>query len=401
MTHILTQLGHISVEQFMSQYWQKKPLLIRQAFPTLQDDSHPLRLSPQQLFDLAAQDDVESRLITHFRKRWEVAHGPFEIDELPETRQKNWTLLVQGVNLHNPQIAALMRAFRFVSDTRLDDVMISYATDGGGVGPHFDSYDVFLLQARGQRHWQISAQKNQTLRDDVPLKILADFVCEEEWTLEPGDMLYLPPHYAHNGIAKGECMTYSVGFRAPGLSMLSQRFLEFFAEHLEAITDQDRTYKNKDESLTKTPAKLPQTMIDTVSKQLRRTRWNKDLIEQFLGQFNSEPKSNVFFDPPAKTMSLVQFVKTLSRQGCHLHDKSLLLYRGQRFYINGEPIISSAPYFTRALKQLANERHLPALQFAQAVDIEPTADQALLELLYDWYCAGWLSCGSLLQLDLP
>lgn len=193
----ITLLGNLSPKQFFSEYWHKKPLLIRQAIPGFQ----PI-LSKSELFELASQDDVESRLITFFKQHWEMKNGP--VSAVPVKEKKDWTLLVQGVNLHNDDASALLKQFRFIPDARLDDLMISYAADGGGVGPHFDSYDVFLLQAHGQRRWQISAQKDLSLVEGMPLKILSHFECDQEFILEPGDMLYLPPQYAHDGVAIGE-----------------------------------------------------------------------------------------------------------------------------------------------------------------------------------------------------
>ncbi|HAT32195.1 MAG TPA: cupin, partial [Janthinobacterium sp.] len=200
--------GDITPAQFLRDYWHKKPLLIRQAIPAFK----PL-LSMAALTALAARDDVESRLVSHTGGVWDMRQGPLE--SLPPRDEKAWTLLVQGANLYHADTDALLRRFRFLPDARLDDLMISFATDGGGVGPHFDSYDVFLLQAQGQRRWQIGPQKDLSLVDGLPLKILSKFKPTEEFVLEPGDMLYLPPHYAHDGVAVGDCQTYSIGFRSP------------------------------------------------------------------------------------------------------------------------------------------------------------------------------------------
>src|SRR4051812_23589815 len=199
----LPLLGDITPAQFLAEYWHKKPLLIRQAIPGFK----PL-LKFEALAALAAKDHVESRLITHFDGSWDMQNGP--LSTFPSREQKQWTMLVQGANLYDAGADALLRQFRFIPDARLDDLMISYATDGGGVGPHFDSYDVFLLQAHGRRRWRIGAQKDLSLAEGMPLKILRDFRPEQEFVLEPGDMLYLPPHYAHDGAALGECMTCSI-----------------------------------------------------------------------------------------------------------------------------------------------------------------------------------------------
>ena len=197
-------LGGLSPQLFMKRHWQKKPLLIRQALPGFK----PL-LSRPELFSLAGLDEVQSRLVTRpgAKEAWKLQNGPFSRKALPGLKTPQWTLLVQSVDLKVAAVQALRDQFRFVPDARLDDVMISYASYGGGVGPHFDSYDVFLLQAQGQRRWRIGKPKNLKLRDDVPLKILSRFEPEQEWVLEPGDMLYLPPRYAHEGVAVGGGVT--------------------------------------------------------------------------------------------------------------------------------------------------------------------------------------------------
>lgn len=204
----------------MRRHWQKKPLLVRQAVASFVPP-----VGRQELFALAAQETVESRLVQQKKGAWSLRHGPFARRALPPLATPDWTLLVQGVDLHDDAVHALLQQFRFVPQARLDDLMISYATDGGGVGPHFDSYDVFLLQAHGRRRWRIGRQKDLALKDGIPLKILENFEPEQEFVLEPGDMLYLPPRWAHDGIAEGECMTYSIGFRSPSLTGLAQDLL--------------------------------------------------------------------------------------------------------------------------------------------------------------------------------
>ena len=197
-----TLLGGLSPRIFLRDYWQKKPLLIRAAVPGFNG-----LLERDELFALARDEDVESRFIAHDASGWQFERGPLPGSLLKRPKSKPWTVLVQGLNLLLPEADALMRRFSFIPYARLDDLMVSYATNGGGVGPHFDSYDVFLLQGTGRRRWQISAQKDLSLLDGAPLRILRNFVPEQEWVLEPGDMLYLPPHYAHDGVAEGECTT--------------------------------------------------------------------------------------------------------------------------------------------------------------------------------------------------
>ena len=234
-TENLPLLGGLSPQQFMRRHWQKKPLLVRGAMPGFK----PI-LSRAELFALAQQEQVESRLVVQGAAGWRMKQGPFPPRSLPALNKSAWSLLVQGVDLHHPGAHALLQQFRFIPDARLDDLMISYASTGGGVGPHFDSYDVFLLQASGQRRWRIGAQKDFTLQEGVPLKILQHFEPTEEFVLHAGDMLYLPPRYAHDGVAlealdtdgkSQACMTYSIGFRAPGQGELAAALLQRLADY--------------------------------------------------------------------------------------------------------------------------------------------------------------------------
>src|SRR5687767_6220988 len=204
-------LDGLTPEQFMRRHWQRRPLLVRQAL-----EGFTAPLSRAELFALARREDVESRLVRKDRSRWSLAHGPFARSALPPLHEPAWTLLVQGVDLHHDGARALLDRFRFIPDARLDDLMISWASDGGGVGPHVDSYDVFLLQARGKRRWRIARRFDAALDERAPLKVLRRFMAEQEFLLEPGDLLYLPPGWAHEGVAVGgDCMTCSIGLHAP------------------------------------------------------------------------------------------------------------------------------------------------------------------------------------------
>lgn len=201
----------LSQQQFLTQYWQKKPLLIKQAFP---DFICPL--SPDELAGLACESDIESRLVIE-HQNWQCLHGPLTDDDFASLPQSHWTLLVQDVDKHVPETAGILEPFRFIPDWRRDDLMVSYAPEHGSVGPHTDGYDVFLLQGLGHRKWQVntSPEIEPTLLNDCDLKILSQFDPDQEWVLEPGDMLYLPPHFAHHGVAMDDCMTLSIGFRSP------------------------------------------------------------------------------------------------------------------------------------------------------------------------------------------
>ncbi|MGV2287453.1 cupin domain-containing protein [Trinickia sp. YCB016] len=376
-------LGNLTPSQFMRRYWQKKPLLIRRAVP---DIAPPL--ARDELFELADSDDAESRLITHFRGGWQLKHGPFAPDELPSAKRREWTLLVQGVNLHDDRARALLDRFRFVPDARLDDLMISYATDGGGVGPHFDSYDVFLLQVHGKRRWRIGAQKDLTLKPGLPLKVLQHFEPDEEWLLEPGDMLYLPPHIAHDGVAEGECMTCSIGFRAPSTSELTGQFLYHLAERGEALNGslRDERYRDPQQPAVSNPGQLPQALVDQVGAILAKIKWTERDIASFLGSYLSEPKANVVFDAPRRPLNEAAFIRNVSRSGIRLDRKTVLLYGPRSYFINGEEdrLLRGQKW----LAELADTRRLGAKRF-----VTLSAEGAVTALLHEWYCAGWVQVG--------
>ncbi|GAA6152681.1 cupin domain-containing protein [Pseudoteredinibacter isoporae] len=229
MGNVLTQLGDISVEHFLAEYWQQKPLLIRQALPGFESP-----ISPDELAGLSLEDEVESRIIleNHQGAPWQLRKGPFDEQTYQQLPDTNWTLLVQALDLFVPELKHLRQQFQFLPDWRLDDIMASFAVDGGSVGPHYDHYDVFLLQGYGKRHWQVGQTCNEHSQrlDGTPLNILQEFQCLDSYVLEPGDILYLPPRVAHWGIAQGDCITYSVGFRAPSQAQLLDEHFQSLAE---------------------------------------------------------------------------------------------------------------------------------------------------------------------------
>lgn len=376
-------LGGLTPAQFMRRYWQKKPLLIRQAMPGVKPP-----VTRDALFDLAADYDAESRLITHFRNKWQLAHGPFEPGSLPAVTRDAWTLLVQGLDLHVDAARALLDRFRFIPDARLDDLMISYATNGGGVGPHFDSYDVFLLQVEGRRRWRIGAQQDLSLQAGVPLKILANFEPTDEWVLEPGDMLYLPPHIAHDGVAEGECMTCSIGFRAPSAGELGAQFLYYLAERGDLRdSGADDLYRDPKQPAVAAPAELPPAMVARVAEIVDAIRWRKRDVAEFLGCYLSEPKSNVVFEPPARPLSEAAFVAQASRRGIRLDRRAALLYNARSYFINGEegPLEEAGEW----LPELANQRQMEAKRFVTLSRVP-----SMTALLHEWYRAGWIRVGN-------
>lgn len=366
----LTLLGGLTAAEFMRDYWQRKPLLVRQAFPGFS----PL-LTRTQLFELAQQADVESRLVIGHdqgKRDWQFKRGPFKRRDFPKLSERDWTVLVQGVDGHDDRVAALMHQFRFVPDARLDDLMISYATDGGGVGPHFDSYDVFLIQAHGQRHWRIGKQKDLSLLDDVPLKILANFKAQQEWVLEPGDMLYLPPRYAHDGVAIGECMTYSVGFRAPQNGELARELLLRLSEDADEAVG-EKMYQDPDQAAVTQAAAVPESLLAFAQNALASALRDPKALGRALGEYLTEPKANVWFEtaPAPRKFKAVQLDK-----------RSRMLYDKHHIFLNGESW-RAAGADAKLMRLLADQRCLSFEQLS-------LASEDALCLLTDWCEAGWL-----------
>jgi 50S ribosomal protein L16 3-hydroxylase len=370
-----TLLGGMSVEKFLAEHWHKKPLLVRQALPNFGD-----WLDRNSLSELACQDNSEGRLVQFKRGQCQLEYGPFEAEELDALPKKNWSLLVSGINHLLPQGDWLLHRFDFIPAARLDDLMVSFAPPGGGVGPHFDSYDVFLIQGQGRRRWEISAQDDLTVVEGAPLRILQQFRVDESWELEPGDMLYLPPQLAHNGVALTDCMTWSIGFRAPKAEEIVNQFLTYLQDKLELPgMYSDPTLKHQ-----KHVAEIPSAMLDWADKTIRAAaRWDKSDITDFLGRYLSEPKSHVFFDPPTRPKSLAAFAKTIEKHGVALDSRSQMLFRGNAFFINGERLEAS-PGITSMLIKLADKRYL------EPGDCTHEQSSEMITLLHLWYQAGYL-----------
>ncbi len=360
-----TLLGGLSPAQFMRRHWQKKPLLIRAAIPGFQ----PL-LSRAQLFEMAGQEAVESRLIVRRGERWSLRQGPLGRSSLPPLKQAGWTMLVQGVDQHLDAAHELLQRFRFVPDARLDDLMISWASEGGGVGPHFDSYDVFLLQATGHRRWRIGRQTDFSLQPDVPLKILNHFEPEEEHLLGPGDMLYLPPRWAHDGVAEGgECSTYSIGFRAPQRGGLAGELLQRMADDLQ----DDTLYRDPRQSATANPAAMPEALRDFALDALQRLLADRRSLACALGEVMTEPKPRIWFDEASGAWAL---------GALRLDRRTRMMYDEHHVFINGESFRAGGAD-ARLMRTLADRRSLAEREVKQASDDAKA-------LLQDWFDAGWL-----------
>jgi 50S ribosomal protein L16 3-hydroxylase len=329
-------IGEMSARDFLRRYWQKKPLFVRGAFPGFTGI-----VTKAQLAALAARGDVESRIVERRGTRRETRHGPFSRVSL----NGKATLLVNGVNLHVRAADALLQRFNFVPQARLDDVMVSYATTGGGVGPHVDRYDVFLLQGPGRRAWRFENQR-----------VVAN----------PGDLLYLPPGVRHDGVALEPCFTYSIGFRAPRGSELGAAFLDWL--HERGLPEAD--YRDPALRPARRPGEIPGAMIRFTQALLKRIRWSRQDIERFLGEYLSEPKAHVVFEPGRGAGDVVR-----------LHPKTRLLYRGSRFFINGESLSlhGAAP---PALRELDDRRTAHGARLARAW---------LGGLISDWQRLGYVT----------
>lgn len=378
----LTLLGGLTPSEFLAEYWQKKPLLIKKAIPDFTG-----LLNPDDLAGLACEDDVQSRIAQIKNGKWTVKSGPFDEAVFSKLPNKNWTLLVQSVNHYVPEAEDLLAQFDFIPHARLDDLMVSYAPDGGGIGAHMDSYDVFLLQGRGRRNWKISNTDSKkpadlSLIENAPLKILKNFEPEQEWILETGDMLYLPPQIAHLGTAVGEdCMTYSIGFRAPKEQELMHEFLSYLQDDL-TLKNTQNLYADPDLQLQKHPAEIGIAMIDQVSDMLQKMTWDKKTVADFLAKYLTEPKPDVFFEPN-KVLSKKQFLTRLQQKTLRLDLKSQLLFSNDVFYLNGEKLLVENA-LVETLKDFADKRYLDKNNLTESLC------EALADALFEHYLAGFI-----------
>jgi 50S ribosomal protein L16 3-hydroxylase len=385
MNLALPLLGGLSPAVFMRRYWQKKPLLVRQAWPGVAPP-----LTRAALFDLAVRDDVESRLVKRSVQRsvkaksdgWQVRPGPLPRRALPPVSRPLWTLLVQGLDLHVPAAHDMLRAFRFVPDARLDDVMVSWASPGGGVGAHVDAYDVFLLQVQGQRRWRIGRCKDQSFVPGAPLKLLLHFEPTQEWLLSPGDMLYLPPGWGHDGVADDDgksagagqdCMTCSIGFRAPAAHELARELLLRLADDIDEGAIKAKRYGDPQQPATATPAAVPEALLAFAKSAVAQQLADAETLPRLLGEILSEPKPQTWFEGGS----------VLARASAVVLDpRTKMLYDARHVFINGEALRAGGRDAT-LMRRLADSRGLSASDCGR-LSAEASG------LLADWIQAGWV-----------
>jgi 50S ribosomal protein L16 3-hydroxylase len=292
---------------------------------------------------------------------------------LPPISRPGWTLLVQGLDLHVPAAHELLSKFRFVPAARLDDLMVSWASPGGGVGPHVDSYDVFLIQVHGRRRWQFGKVKDAAFVEGAPLKLLRHFEPTQDCVLEPGDLLYLPPSWGHDGVAEGgDCMTCSVGFRAPAAGELARELLMRLADEGEDAARAAALYRDPQQPATATPGALPDGLLQFARRALEQQLADPDALARVFGELLTEPKPQVWFEAGAPR----------GAGGVRLDARSRMLYDDRHVFINGEALRAGGRD-ARLMRQLADTRALAAADCARLS--APAA-----ELLDGWLAAGWL-----------
>jgi 50S ribosomal protein L16 3-hydroxylase len=376
----LPLLGGLTPRQFMARHWQRRPLLVRQALPGVRPP-----VSRVEAFALSARDDVESRLVRQQGDRWSLRRGPLPRRALPPVAQPGWTVLVQGLDLHVPAARDLLDRFRFIPEARLDDLMLSWASDGGGVGPHLDSYDVFLIQVAGRRRWRIGPAQDRRFVPGLPLRILQHFEPTDTWVLEPGDMLYLPPQWAHEGTAEGECMTASVGFRAATAGEMAAELIGRIADDLqddlrdapEALSATlTRRYGDRGTAATDSPGALPTPLLDFARQAVAAVVAQPGALTLALGEWLTEPKPQVWFDAPQGD------VEPPWADGLALARATRMLYGEGYLFINGESMRAGGRD-AALMQQLADQRELPPQALRRISD-------AARDTLRQWWAQGWL-----------
>lgn len=378
-------LGGLSPRQFMRRYWQKKPLLVRGAFSSWAQSPEALPVSIPTVLQQARSDRLPSRLVD---ANYRVQAGPLRARQIPARKTPAWTILVQQVNSIDPAADRFLDHFRFLPEGRLDDLMISVAGDRGGIGAHVDSYDVFLVQAQGQRRWEIAEAFDPRLIDGLELKILKRFAPEQTMVLGPGDLLYLPPGVAHRGTAVGSsCMTYSVGFRVPNAAEIADIAFGQYLDH----GGQQTTWSDPWLEATDQCGRLPDRLVLGLTQEAMACLPTRREIAREVVVALSAPHPSVYFDSPPRTTlrGFHGMVKKASE--IRLGPATRLLLWNDYIAINGDPVDlpDLAPEALQkirlAIADLANARRLNAREVSGRAAQDP-----LVQLLWHWYCQGFL-----------
>lgn len=373
----LARFGDLTPAQFLREYWQQKPLFIKGGAPELAG-----LLDGNDLAGLALEEHVESRIVSQDRKgNWQLRRGPFTEQDFQSLPERNWTLLVQAVDHYLPELADLLERFSFLPHWRMDDVMVSYAVDGGGVGPHYDSYDVFLIQGQGTRLWRVGPPaSDENLLPHPDLRILRDMDVTAEFLCEPGDILYLPPRAAHWGIARGECMTWSVGFRTPS----DRELLDGFCNYLVACIPESQRYGDAGARPARHPGTLSPQMVNTMRRRIAGLMAGPGALEDFLGRWLSEPKySGQEPREPERRWTRTRLQKELAKGGCVRREEAsrfLLLPDLPALYVDGERIpLENSVVLSGIATLIADHRIIDAGQLATSLD-DPLVAALVLRL---------------------
>ena len=379
-----TLLGGLSIEVFLEHYWQKKPLLIRSAIPGFTSP-----VTPEQLMQLSHEEDVVARLILEKGGDypWQLLYGPFEEDfhNLPES---HWSILVQEVNRYVPEVATLLESFNFIPSWRIDDIMVSYAPKDGGVGAHIDNYDVFLLQGMGHRRWQImnAPVEEEVILPDLDVSILQKFRPDEDWVLSPGDMLYLPPRIAHKGVAQDDCMTFSIGFRAPGYAELLSSFLVHAAERI----DPKARYADPDLMYQARPGEIQPKVLKEIRHIIRDAVQDDTLIDTWFGAFITESQRGYPQRPPDMSINGDKVLKKL-KEGRSLNRVPGITYAfieepngDAHLFANGYAFLFPAP-LAKAAPTICDGPYINRLNLSSFMD-----SQTFLDILVEMINEGLL-----------
>lgn len=390
MPPTLPQLHNFDIDDFLQHYWQQRPLLIRQALPEFDNP-----ITPDELAGYACEPDVESRIISTTNQDYQLSHGPFDEAAFASLGEKNWTLLVQAVDHFDFTASTLLDYFRFIPNWRIDDVMASYASPGGSVGPHYDNYDVFLVQGLGQRQWQVAGlcDHHTPLQEHSDLRLLQSFDADQQWLLEPGDILYLPPRYAHWGISQSDdCMTYSVGFRAPSHAELLSDFCD---ERLSALSEQQR-FSDPHIKRLQHPGEISAEALDQVSDVLRSLLEDRQQLMTWFGRMMTRAKYQTHYQEPITTAPEpdADYSFDWQTEEMIVRNPAVRFATGNNHTASGLLFVDGQSY--RCEQKMIELARLLAdySQYQTKQLLHFSNDQACSQLLQDFFAKGYLLYGS-------